>query len=68
MAQVLQRMQKIGGSLMIRIPKEVVALEHLEEGEIIQAEINKVRKDWFGAAPGLKPFNKEEDRGHSKYE
>ena len=53
---------------MVRIPKEVVELEHIEEGELIQLDIQKPRKDWFGSTPGIKPFNKEEDRARSKHE
>ena len=53
---------------MVRIPKEVVELEHIEEGEFIQIDIQKPRKDWFGAFPQLKPWNKETDRMRSKYE
>jgi len=68
MVQVLQKTKKIGGSIMVRIPKEVVELEHIEEGELIQLDIQKPRKDWFGSTPGIKPFNKEEDRARSKYE
>jgi len=68
MVQVLQKTKKIGGSIMVRIPKEVVELEHIEEGEFIQIDIQKPRKDWFGAFPQLKPWNKETDRMRSKYE
>lgn len=67
MTQVIQRTKKIGGSLMIRIPKEVVDIEHIHEGEPVQVEIQKIRKDWFGAFPSLKPFTKE-DRMHSHYD
>lgn len=35
---------------------------------MVKTEIQKVRRDWFGAFPGLKPFNKREDRFRSKYE
>ena len=62
MTETIQRAKKIGGSLMIRIPKEIVELEHIQPGEAVKIDIKKVRKDWFGAFPGLKPFNKETDR------
>jgi hypothetical protein len=60
--------KKIGGSLMVRIPKEIVDREHITAGEIIELHINKLRPDLFGAFPQLKSWNKEEDRAHSKYE
>lgn len=62
MTETIQRAKKIGGSLMVRIPKDIVQMENIHPGEAVRVEVQKVRKDWFGAFPGLKPFNKEEDR------
>ena len=67
MAQIIQRVKKIGGSIMIRIPSEIADIEHIMPGEAVQIDIVKLRKDWFGASPGLTPFKKEE-RFKSKYE
>ena len=64
----IQRTKRIGGSLMVRIPKDIVELEHIHAGESIELGIKKMRKDWFGVTPGLKPFRREEDRMQSKYE
>lgn len=66
--ETIQRAKKIGGSLMVRIPKDIVDTEQILPGENVVIDIRKVRKDWFGAFPWLKPFNKETDRAHSKYE
>ncbi len=68
MAETIQRAKRIGGSLMVRIPKDIVELEAIHEGESVQLEIKKMRKDWFGAFPGLKPWNKAVDRMKSKHE
>jgi len=68
LAQTIQKTKKIGGSLMVRIPKEIVDLEAIHEGEAVHIEIKKLRKDWFGACKGIGPFNKETDRARSKYE
>ena len=68
MAQTIQRTKKIGGSLMVRIPKEIVDIEQIQQGEAVQIEVRKLRKDWFGAFKGLGPYNKETDRARSKYE
>lgn len=68
MTETIQRAKKIGGSLMIRIPKDIVQMENIHPGEAVRVEVQKVRKDWFGAFKGLKPYNKEIDRAHSKYE
>lgn len=58
--------KKVGGSLMVRIPKDVVEAENIKEGELVKVEIHTLKKDWFGAFPGLKSFEKE-DRFSSKY-
>ena len=60
MTQLIQRTKKIGGSLMVRIPKELADLERIYEGELVQIEMKKVRKEWFGAFPKLTSFRKEE--------
>jgi len=66
--ETIQRAKRIGGSLMVRIPKDIVDNESIHEGEAVQLQIKKLRKNWFGCTPGLKPWNKETDRMHSKYE
>lgn len=66
--ETIQRAKKIGGSLMVRIPKDIVDAENILPGEDLVIGVRKVRKDWFGAFPGLKPFKKEEDRFRFRYE
>jgi antitoxin component of MazEF toxin-antitoxin module len=62
MSEIIQRAKKIGGSLMVRIPKDVADREGIHAGEDVRLTLTKARKDWFGAFPGLKPFDKEKDR------
>ena len=68
MVQITQRTKKIGGSLMIRIPKDVADIEQIYEGAVVQVEVKKARKEFFGISRGMRPFNKKEDRAGSKYE
>lgn len=67
MTKTVQFARKVGGSLMLRIPKEIVELENIQEGAPVEMEIRKAPLDWFGAFPRLKPFTKE-DRARSHYE
>ena len=61
MTETIQYARKVGGSLMITIPKEVADLENIHSGEMVQMDIKKVRKDWFGACKGIGgPLQKEE--------
>ena len=66
--ETIQTAKKIGGSLMIRIPKDIVENQSIKPGEKVKVDIKKLRKDWFGTVPGLKPFDKNVDRARSKYE
>jgi hypothetical protein len=67
MVEVVQRVQKIGGSLMVRIPKDIAEYVGIREGDIIKFNPQKDAKDWFGAMPGLAPWDKEDPSVHSKY-
>ena len=64
----IQKARKVGGSVMVRIPKEIVEMENIKEGEAVQIDIKKARRDFFGISRGLSPYKKEEDRTRSKYE
>ena len=44
----IARTRKIGGSLVVTIPKEIVKEEQLEENQIIEISIKKPRRNYFG--------------------
>jgi hypothetical protein len=67
MTTTVQFAKKVGGSLMVRIPSEIAAFEQIHEGEAVEIAIHKIKKDWFGMFPRLKPFTKE-DRFKSHYD
>ncbi len=46
--------KKIGGSIMVRVPKEIVEEESIKEGTLVQIDVTRPRKDFFGALKGLK--------------
>jgi antitoxin component of MazEF toxin-antitoxin module len=58
---VVVKTRRIGGSIVVRIPKDVVEQEGIREGELVELKVKKARKDWFGAFPQLKPFSREEE-------
>lgn len=60
MTETVQYARKVGGSLMVTIPKEIAELEGIHPGEMIKVNIQKIKKDWFGAAKGLTSLRKEE--------
>lgn len=61
MTKTMQYARKVGGSLMITLPKEVVELEGIHEGELVKVDVKKIDRDWFGACKGIgSPLLKEE--------
>ena len=67
MSNITCTTKRIGGSIMVRIPKDVVEQEGIGENESIDLSVRKSRRDFFGAMPGLKPWTKA-DKLRSKYE
>jgi bifunctional DNA-binding transcriptional regulator/antitoxin component of YhaV-PrlF toxin-antitoxin module len=61
MSKALVKARKVGGSLMITIPKELVEQEDIKEGEIIEVEVRKARKSGFGLTPGIGHFTHEDE-------
>lgn len=66
MEESIVRARKLGGSLVVTIPKEVAIHEGIIEGEALSIKIKKVRKDWFGALKGVGPFTKEDELDEHK--
>jgi antitoxin component of MazEF toxin-antitoxin module len=61
MARVIVRTRKVGGSIVVSIPKEATEQEGITEGELVELEVKKARKDWFGATRGVGRFTKEDE-------
>jgi bifunctional DNA-binding transcriptional regulator/antitoxin component of YhaV-PrlF toxin-antitoxin module len=53
--------RKVGGSLVVTIPKKLVESKKIREGEIVEIAINRIRKDGFGVLKGMKPFIEEDE-------
>ena len=53
--------RKIGGSLIVRIPKEIVQEERIKPGQILIIQIKKPKTDFFGALKGMPSFNKTDE-------
>lgn len=57
----LTKIRTVGGSLMVTIPSEIVRGEMLKEDEIVEVEVKKVKKDYFGALRGIGSFSEEDE-------
>lgn len=56
------RARKIGGSLVVTLPREVVKEENINENDELALIVKKRRKSYFGALKGIGSYNREEDR------
>lgn len=52
--------RKIGGSIVVTIPKETVKELKLQSGEDIEIEVRKPKKSYFGIAKGISSFTKKD--------
>lgn len=53
--------KKIGGSIMIIIPKELVEAENIGENQKVDVEIKKSKISGFGILKGMESFTKEDE-------
>lgn len=55
--KVVSKTKRIGGSLMVRIPKDLAEAEGLGENQLVELEIKKKKISGFGILKGLKIEN-----------
>lgn len=48
---------------MVTIPREIVERENLAAGELVELEVRKAKKSFFGATPGVGPFTSADKLG-----
>ena len=60
MTRAVIKAKRVGGSIMVRIPKEVVDQEDIREGDMIEVEVSKAKRSYFGTTPGIGPFTRED--------
>jgi len=59
--KALVKSRKVRGSIVVSIPKEVTDQEGIREGELVEIDVRKARKDWFGSLKGVGKFSKEDE-------
>ena len=62
----LAKTRRIGGSLVVTIPAEIVKDENIAEGEVVEIKVRKRKTDYLGALKGIGSFKKE-DRMKDRY-
>ena len=56
------KLRKVGGSIVATVPKKIIEVEGLMPGQIVKISVQRVKKSFFGAAKGVGPFTKEDER------
>jgi antitoxin component of MazEF toxin-antitoxin module len=57
---LIARTRRIGGSLVVTIPANIVKEENIQENDLIEFDVKKKRKSYFGALKGIGSFTKED--------
>lgn len=52
--ETISKLRKVGGSLMVTVPRNLARLESFENGQLVKIKIQKLRKSFFGALKGVK--------------
>ena len=58
--ETITKTRKVGGSLVVTIPRRVVEEECLSENQTVKLEVKKFKKSGFGLSRGLASFSKED--------
>lgn len=53
--------RKVGGSLVVTIPAEVAKLQNINENDLLEIEVKKKRRNYFGALKGIGKFTEEDE-------
>jgi antitoxin component of MazEF toxin-antitoxin module len=61
MRQILTKTRKVGGSIVVTLPKEIVELQQIKANEYVEITVKKCRKDGFGILKGMAPFTVEDE-------
>ena len=59
--EVTVRTKKIGGSIAVILPKEIVREGNIKENELVSIKVEKKKKSYFGALKGIGPFTREDE-------
>lgn len=63
--KAIVKARKVGGSLCVTLPKELVEGKKIREGDLLEVSVSKTRIEGFGALRGIGSFTEEDEmRAH----
>ncbi len=57
----LTRTRRVGGSIVVTLPKELVEAQNIKENQCVEITVRKCRKNGFGIFKGMTPFTVEDE-------
>ncbi|MGD0643437.1 MAG: hypothetical protein ABSA75_00860 [Candidatus Bathyarchaeia archaeon] len=61
MVGCLAKTRKVGGSIVVTLPSELVKTQKIKENEFVELTIKKCRKSGFGALKNLSSFTVDDE-------
>jgi antitoxin component of MazEF toxin-antitoxin module len=61
MTRAIVRAERLGDSIILRLPAEVVEKEIIHEGDMVEVEVRKVKQSRFGSMPDIGPMTREDE-------
>ncbi len=58
----ITRLRRIGGSLVVTVPKKLIDVERLSSGQLVRIIVAPAKKSFFGVARGIGSFTKGDKR------
>jgi antitoxin component of MazEF toxin-antitoxin module len=56
----LAKVRRVGGSLVVTIPNELAQKQDLKPGQLVDIEVRKAKKSFFGMDRGIGPFTRDD--------
>lgn len=57
----MTKTRKVGGSIVVTLPKELVETQKIKENEFVEISVKKCHRNGFGALKGMRPFTVEDE-------
>lgn len=61
LVKCLTKTRKVGGSIVVTLPKEIVETQNIKENQYVEITIKKCRIDGFGIFKGMGSFTVEDE-------
>ena len=57
----LTKTRKVGGSIVVTLPKDLVEIENIKENQYVEITVKKCRRNGFGIFKDMSPFTAKDE-------